>query len=580
MIRVKPLRIADSGMIITETSARKKGRRSPMERPWLRFYEDGVPPNIEYPRIPLYQVLDDTAREFPSLDAVIFQGRGIKYRELAGWTRDLASGLHQIGVKRGQRVAIMLPNCPQYIVAYYAILKLGGVVVNVNPMYVERELEFQLNDAGAQTILAARDLLPRLEAVKGKTPLKTVILTDPDEHVGKEGSMGQRKSAGTEALEYADLLKKGKSQGPPILSIDPDEVALLQYTGGTTGFSKGAMLTHYNLVSDVVQCVSWNVGAQKGEERMLAVLPFFHVYGMTVTMNEAIYLAATIILLPRFQVDDCLEAINKYQPTRFPGVPTMYIGIINHPRVKEYNISSIKVCSSGSAPLPVEALRRFEELTGGKISEGYGLTEASPVTHANPFSGKRKVGSIGLPRPDTDAKVVDLETGEKDLPPGEEGELCIRGPQVMKGYWNRPEETAKTLRNGWLYTGDIAKMDEEGYFYIVDRKKDMIICGGFNVYPREVEEALYLNPKILEAAVLGVPDPYRGETVKAFVVLKPGEKPTAEEIIEFCRQNLARFKVPAQVEFRKELPKSHVGKVLRKVLREEEEKNRSSHRPS
>jgi len=551
-----------------------------MERPWLRFYEDGVPPNIEYPRIPLYQVLDDTAREFPSLDAVIFQGRGIKYRELAGWTRDLASGLHQIGIKRGQRVAIMLPNCPQYIVAYYAILKLGGVVVNVNPMYVERELEFQLNDAGAQTILAARDLLPRLEAVKGKTPLKTVILTDPDEHVGKEGSMGQRKSAGTEALEYADLLKKGKSQGPPILSIDPDEVALLQYTGGTTGFSKGAMLTHYNLVSDVVQCVSWNVGAQKGEERMLAVLPFFHVYGMTVTMNEAIYLAATIILLPRFQVDDCLEAINKYQPTRFPGVPTMYIGIINHPRVKEYNISSIKVCSSGSAPLPVEALRRFEELTGGKISEGYGLTEASPVTHANPFSGKRKVGSIGLPRPDTDAKVVDLETGEKDLPPGEEGELCIRGPQVMKGYWNRPEETAKTLRNGWLYTGDIAKMDEEGYFYIVDRKKDMIICGGFNVYPREVEEALYLNPKILEAAVLGVPDPYRGETVKAFVVLKPGEKPTAEEIIEFCRQNLARFKVPTQVEFRKELPKSHVGKVLRKVLREEEEKNRSSHRPS
>jgi long-chain acyl-CoA synthetase len=567
-------------MIITETSARKKGRKNPMERPWLRFYEDGVPPNIEYPRIPLYQVLDDTAREFPGLDAVIFQGRGIKYGELAGWTRDLASGLHQIGIKRGQRVAIMLPNCPQYIVAYYAILKLGGVVVNVNPMYVERELEFQLNDAGAQTILAARDLLPRLEAVKGKTPLKTVILTDADEHVGKEGNMGQRKIAGTEALEYTDLLKKGTSQGPPILSIDPDEVALLQYTGGTTGFSKGAMLTHYNLVSDVVQCVSWNVGAQKGEERMLAVLPFFHVYGMTVTMNEAIYLAATIILLPRFQVDDCLEAINKYQPTRFPGVPTMYIGIINHPRVKEYNISSIKVCSSGSAPLPVEALRRFEELTGGKISEGYGLTEASPVTHANPFSGKRKVGSIGLPRPDTDAKVVDLETGEKDLPPGEEGELCIRGPQVMKGYWNRPEETAKTLRNGWLYTGDIAKMDEEGYFYIVDRKKDMIICGGFNVYPREVEEALYLNPKILEAAVLGVPDPYRGETVKAFVVLKPGEKSTDEEIIDFCRQNLARFRVPTLVEFRKELPKSHVGKVLRKVLREEEEKNRSSHRPS
>jgi long-chain acyl-CoA synthetase len=550
-----------------------------MDRPWLKFYEDGVPHHIEYPRIPLYQVLDDTARDFPDVDAVIFQGQGIQYGELAGWAGDLASGLHQIGIKKGQRVAIMLPNCPQYIVAYFAILKLGGVVVNVNPMYVERELEFQLHDAGAEAIVALRDLLPRLETVKGKISLQTIILTDLDEHVRAKGGKTPVQGPKPGIYEYAELLKKGKSQAPPWVSLDADEVALLQYTGGTTGFSKGAMLTHYNLVSDVIQCVSWNVGAQRGEERMLAVLPFFHVYGMTVTMNEAIYLAATIILLPRFQVDDCLEAINKYQPTRFPGVPTMYIGIINHPRVKEYNISSIKVCSSGSAPLPVEALRKFEELTGGKISEGYGLTEASPVTHANPFSGKRKVGSIGLPRPDTDSKIVDLETGEKDLPPGEEGELCIRGPQVMKGYWNRPEESAKSLRNGWLYTGDIAKMDEEGYFYIVDRKKDMIICGGFNVYPREVEEALYLHPKILEAAVLGVPDPYRGETVKAFVVLKPGEKSTAEEIIEFCRQNLARFKVPTLVEFRQELPKSHVGKVLRKVLREEEEK-KTPHRPS
>jgi long-chain acyl-CoA synthetase len=550
-----------------------------MERPWLKFYEEGVPHHIEYPRVPLYQVLDDTARDFPSLDAVIFQGKRIKYGELAGWARNLASALHQIGIKKGQRVAIMLPNCPQYIVAYYAILKLGGVVVNVNPMYVERELEFQLHDAGAQAIVALRDLLPRLETVREKIPLKTMILTDLDEHVRATRRKAPAQGLRPGFYEYAELLEKGKTQVPPVVSVDPDEVALLQYTGGTTGFSKGAMLTHFNLVSDVVQCVSWNVGAQRGEERMLAVLPFFHVYGMTVTMNEAIYLAATIILLPRFQVDDCLEAINQYQPTRFPGVPTMYIGIINHPRVKEYNISSIKVCSSGSAPLPVEALKKFEELTGGKISEGYGLTEASPVTHANPFSGKRKVGSIGLPRPDTDAKVVDLETGEKDLPPGEEGELCIRGPQVMRGYWNRPEETARSLRNGWLYTGDIARMDEEGYFYIVDRKKDMIICGGFNVYPREVEEALYLHPKILEAAVLGVPDPYRGETVKAFVVLKRGQKATGEEIIEFCRQNLARFKVPTQVEFRKELPKSHVGKVLRKVLREEEEKKKNSHRP-
>jgi long-chain acyl-CoA synthetase len=546
-----------------------------MERPWLKFYEEGVPHHMDYPRIPLYQVLEDTAKDFPDRDGVIFQGKRIPYGDLAGWARNLASGLHQMGIEKGQRVAIMLPNCPQYIVAYFAILRLGAVVVNVNPMYVERELEFQLRDAGAQTIVAARDLLPRLKAVKEKIPLKSMILTDLDEHVRGEGGREQGAEGGPGVFEYAELLRKGRSQAPPVVSVDPDEVALLQYTGGTTGFSKGAMLTHYNLVSDVVQCVSWNVGGERGKERMLAVLPFFHVYGMTVTMNEAIYLAATIILLPRFQVDDCLEAINRHQPTRFPGVPTMYIAIINHPKVKEYNISSIKVCSSGSAPMPVEALKKFEELTGGKISEGYGLTEASPVTHANPFSGKRKIGSIGLPRPDTDAKIVDLETGERDLPPGEEGELCIRGPQVMKGYWNRPEDTARSLRDGWLYTGDIARMDEEGYFYIVDRKKDMIICGGYNVYPREVEEALYLNPKILEASVLGVPDPYRGETVKAFVVLKPGQKAAAEEIIEFCRQNLARFKVPTLVEFRNELPKSHVGKVLKKVLREEGSNKRS-----
>jgi long-chain acyl-CoA synthetase len=547
-----------------------------MERPWLKFYEKGVPHHIDYPRIPLFRILEDTAKDFPDLEAVIFLGKKIPYRDIAEWARNLASGLHQIGIQKGQRVAIMLPNCPQYIVAYYAILRLGAVVVNVNPMYVERELEFQLKDAGVQTIVAARDLLPRLEAVRGKIPLKTLILTDLDEHACRQG--GGKRGPGNRAgiLNYADLLREGRSQAPPLVPVDPDEVALLQYTGGTTGFSKGAMLTHYNLVSDVVQCVSWNVGAERGKERMLAVLPFFHVYGMTVTMNEAIYLAATIILLPRFQVDDCLEAINAYQPTRFPGVPTMYIAIINHPKVRDYSISSIKVCSSGSAPMPVEALRKFEELTGGKISEGYGLTEASPVTHANPFSGQRKIGSIGLPRPDTDAKIVDLETGEKDLPPGEEGELCIRGPQVMKGYWNRPEESAKSLRDGWLYTGDIARMDEEGYFYIVDRKKDMIICGGYNVYPREVEEALYLNSKVLEASVLGIPDPYRGETVKAFIVLKPGQKATGEEMIEFCRQNLARFKVPTVIEFRDELPKSHVGKVLKKVLREEEGKKHSA----
>jgi long-chain acyl-CoA synthetase len=550
-----------------------------MERPWLKFYEPGVPHHIQYPDIPLHCLLDSAVRDFPEREAIIFQGRKITYRQLGEEVANAASGLAQRGLKKGERMAIMLPNCPQYVAAYYAILKIGGIVVNVSPMYVERELEFQLKDAGVEAILALRDFYPRLKAVRKKIPLKTIILTDLHGVDGEKPRRKSRAAAAKGVYDYADLLEKGRRLPPPSVKVDPDEVALLQYTGGTTGFSKGAMLTHRNLVADVLQCVSWNCDAVRGQERMFAVLPFFHVYGMTVAMNEAIELGATIIMLPRFNVDDALQAINLYQPTRFPGVPTMYMAIMNHPQVNKYNISSIRVCSSGSAPMPVEAQRRFEELTGAKVSEGYGLTEASPVTHANPFNGKRKIGSIGLPRPDVDAKIVDLETGEKDLPPGEVGELCIRGPQVMKGYWNQPEETRKTLRNGWLYTGDIGRMDEEGYFYIVDRKKDMIICSGYNVYPREIEEVLYQHPKVQEACIVGMPDPYRGETVKAFVVLKEKEQAVPEEIIEYCQKNMAKYKAPTLVEFRKELPKSHVGKVMRKILREEEEAKKSSNHP-
>jgi len=550
-----------------------------MDRPWLKSYEPGVPHHIQYPDVPLHHLLDDAVRDFPEREAIIFQSRKITYRQLGEEVANTASGLAQRGLKKGERMAIMLPNCPQYVAAYYAILKIGGIVVNVSPMYVERELEFQLKDAEVQIILAMRDFYPRLEAVRKKVPLKTIILMDLREKGGKETRKKSKTGIAKGVYDYAELLEIGRRMPPPSVKVDPDEVALLQYTGGTTGLSKGAMLTHRNLVADVLQCVSWNCDAVRGQERMFAVLPFFHVYGMTVAMNEAIELGATIIMLPRFNVDDALEAINLYQPTRFPGVPTMYMAIMNHPQVNKYNISSIRVCSSGSAPMPVEAQRRFEELTGAKVSEGYGLTEASPVTHANPFNGKRKIGSIGLPRPDVDAKIVDLETGERDLPPGEVGELCIRGPQVMKGYWNRPEETRKTLRNGWLYTGDIGRMDEEGYFYIVDRKKDMIICSGYNVYPREIEEVLYQHPKIQEVCIVGVPDPYRGETVKAFVILKEEEQAAPEEIIEYCQKNMAKYKVPTLVEFRKELPKSHVGKVLRKILREEEETKKAEERP-
>ncbi len=544
-----------------------------MERPWLKFYEPGIPHRLDYPEIPLDRMLDNAVRDFPENDAVIFQGRKITYRELGEDVTRMASALAQMGLKKGERMAIMLPNCPQYIIAYFAILKIGGIVVNVSPMYVERELEHQLKDAGAKFILALRDFAPRVQAVKEKIPIQAVILTDLNE---TGGAVPGSTKEGEGFHNYSKVLETGNRMPPPAVEVKSADVALLQYTGGTTGVSKGAMLTHRNLVSDVRQCVCWNVDAVRGKERMLAVLPFFHVYGMTVAMNEAVDLAATMIVLPRFNVDDALESINLYRPTRFPGVPTMYMGIINHPQLKKYNISSIRVCSSGSAPMPVEAQKRFEEITGAKISEGYGLTEASPVTHANPFNGKRKIGSIGLPRPDVDARIVDLETGEKDLPPGEEGELCIRGPQVMAGYWNRPDETRKTLRGGWLHTGDIARMDKEGYFFIVDRKKDMIICSGYNVYPREIEEVLYQHAKIQEACIVGVPDPYRGETVKAFVVLKEKEKATAEEIIQFCQKNMARYKVPTQIEFRRELPKSHVGKVLRKILREEEEQKKKA----
>jgi long-chain acyl-CoA synthetase len=523
---------------------------------------------LNIPDLLLPEILEETAASFPETPAVIFHDRPISYREIRARTTSLAAGLAGIGVKRGERVAIMLPNCPQYIEALYAVLKIGGIVVNTNPMYVERELEHQLRDSGAETILALRDFFPRVKAVQERTPLKNIILTDLDDAYVPRFGPGIGNDPGP--LEYADLLQRGSRLPLPSVPGDPEEVALLQYTGGTTGVSKGAMLTHRNLIANVLQSVTWDRQAQRGRERMLTVLPFFHTYGITSGINASIYQAATIVLLSRFEVNETLEAVDRHRPTRMAGVPTMYIALAGHPRIRESGISSIKVFSCGSAPFPMEAFNNFEGLTAGKISEGYGLTEASPLAIANPPFGRRKVGSIGIPRPATDAKIVDLETGEKTLPPGKEGELCLRGPQVMKGYWNRPEETAQTLRGGWLYTGDIARMDEDGYFFLVDRKKDLIICGGYNVYPREVEEVLYQNPKIREACVLGVPDPYRGETVKAFVVLKEGAEAGPEEIIEFSRRNLARFKAPTRVEFRAELPKSNVGKILRKTLREQE----------
>ena len=554
-----------------------------MNRPWLTFYEREVPSHIDYPVIPITKFYQDAACDYPNNTSMIFYGRRITYRE--GWDsiRALATALHKLGIKKGDRVSIYLPNSPQFVISFYAILKLGAIVVQTNPMYVPRELEHILNDSEAETIITLDLLYDRVKQVKDKTRLKRIIVTSirdflpphlrllyPLKFIGKKKP---KIEYGDGVYRFTDLLATRPEKIH--VDIDPKEdVALFQYTGGTTGISKAAMLTHYNLVANTMQAVHWLSDRQEGGEVLLAVLPFFHVYGMTVGMNFAIYLASTLILVPRFDVKEIVKLIQKYRVTLFPGAPTIYIAVINYKDVKKYDLSSIKACISGSAPLPVKVKEDFERLTGAKLVEGYGLSEASPVTHCNPIYGLNKPGSIGIPFPDTDAKIVDIETGEKEMPVGEPGELIVKGPQVMKGYWNMPEETARVLRNGWLYTGDIARMDKDGYFYIVDRKKEMIIASGYNIYPREIEEVLYKHPKIKEAAVIGVPSGYRGETVKAFVVLREGETATEEEIKQYCRENLARYKVPEFIEFRKELPKSAVGKVLKRVLLEEEMKKK------
>ncbi|MDH7488925.1 MAG: long-chain fatty acid--CoA ligase [Anaerolineae bacterium] len=551
-----------------------------MERPWLKFYEPGVPASIPYPDIPLHQNLADAAKDYPNSPATIFFDAVLTYQELDALADRFAAELQQMGVKKGDRVAIYLPNCPQFIIAYYGTLRAGGIVAPCNPLYVARELEHQLNDSGSETIVVLSKLYPVVKAIRDRTPLKRVIVTSIKEYFPpilrfmftllKEKKEGHAVdiSKDPNTIWFKDFLRAAPAKPQPV-PITPQDTACLLYTGGTTGVPKAAELSHRNLVANAVQCAVWCSG-RRGQEKFLAALPLFHSYGMTTCMNAGIYMASPVILLPQFKLKDVLEAINKHQPTIFPGVPTMYVAINNYPEIKDYNLRSIRACISGAAGLPVEVQQKFQELTGGRLVEGYGLSEASPVTHGNPVFGDCRIGTIGVPFPDTDAKIVDLETGTRELPPGEAGELIIKGPQVMKGYWNRPDETALVLREGWLYTGDIARRDADGYFQIVDRKKDMIIAGGFNIYPRDVEEVLYQHPKVKEAVVTGVPDEYLGEVVKAYIVLKEGETATEQEIIEFCRQNLAKYKVPRIVEFRKELPKTMVGKILRRVLVEEE----------
>ncbi|MBM7867364.1 AMP-binding protein [Heliobacterium gestii] len=546
---------------------------------WLQSYPPEVSPRLDYSAETVPQVLERTAASYPDHGALSFLGARMTYRQLWQEVTRFANALVHRGLRPGDAVCVMLPNCPQAIIAFYGALQAGAVVVMTNPLYVERELQYQLQDSGA-TFIVALDLLQErvLRAIE-KTKIEQVIFTGIQDYLPIPPNLVNASAPPPQGANppvvvsatihrWPAVLESGRSEAE-ITSRQAEDVALYQYTGGTTGTPKGVMLTHRNINANTQQIFAWFYKCEPGKERILCVLPFFHVYGLTMGMHLGIAVGAELILLPRFESDKILETIDRERPTMFPGTPTIYIAIINHPKVAQYDLSSIKGCISGAAPLPVEVQQRFEELTGGRIVEGYGLTEASPVTHVIPLWHKRKSGSIGLPLPDTEVKIVHLETGAA-VAGGEVGELAVKGPQVMKGYWNRPDETHEVLRDRWLYTGDLAYMDEEGFFFIVGRKKDVIIAGGYNIYPREVEEVLYEHPAIQEAVVVGVPDPYRGETVKAYLVRKAGAEISPAEIEQYCRNNMATYKVPRVIEFRTELPKTLSGKILRRQLLEEE----------
>ena len=556
------------------------------DRPWFKFYDPGVPRTLTYPDVPLHTFLDDTAKRFPDATATIFFDAKLTYRELSDLADRFAAGLQSLGVRKGDRVAIVLPNSPQFVIAFYGTLRAGAVAVPTNPLYTPREMTHQFSATDAAVVVVLSRLYPVVKGIAAQTPtVKHVVVTNIKEYMppllralftlAREKKEGHRPDLAGDARvrRFQDFLKIAAKPAP--VRAEPKDLAVLLATGGTTGVPKFAMLSHRAIVANTLQVRSWFTGTREGKSVTIAVMPFFHVYGVTVIQSFCVHSAVAMVLLPRFELHETLKAIQKHRPDLFPGVPRFYVAINNSPESKKYDLRSIQACISGSAPLPVEVAEKFEAITGGKVVEGYGLTEAAPVTHANPIYGKRKIGTVGIPFPDVDAKIVDLETGTRDMPVGQAGELLVRGPNLMDGYWNRPDETELQLRNGWLHTGDIATMDEDGYFSIVDRKKEMIIVSGFNVYPREVEEVLYTHPAVLEAAAIGIPDPERGEVVKAFVALKPGQTATAEELIEHCRKSLARYKVPRAVEFRGELPKTLIGKVLRRQLADEEKAKRA-----
>jgi long-chain acyl-CoA synthetase len=546
-------------------------------KPWHRHYDYDTPTTIRYPRLAVHELLGIPANAYPDKAALNFFGAEMTFWELRLQVLRFANALGALGIQKGERVGMHLPNCPQYPIAYYAVLSLGAIVVNLNPMYTVEELKLMAETTGMTTLITFDIVLPAVRALCKEIPVSRVVVTAVTDYIKGFGVSTAKSLELEEGWRHFSTLIEGCSNLKRArVHVNPEDPAMIQFTGGTTGIPKGAVLTHANVIAATFQCSLWgqgNINLTPPERRnVMAILPYFHVYGNIVVMNWAMFNCATQIQVPRFNIDEMIGLLANFKEiTFFPTVPTLINALINHPKAAELDLAKkLKLLNSGGGPIPVELIEQIKDM-GIFFSEGYGLSESTSLGTSNPILGLKKVGSIGIPFPDNDLRLVDIREGTEDVPQGEPGEIIMKGPLIMQGYWNNPQETAGQIRDGWLYTGDIAVRDEDGYLFIVDRKKDMVIAGGFNIYPREIDEVLFQHPKLLEAVAVGIADSYRGETIKAYVVLKPGEKATEEEIIHFCREKLAAYKVPKRVEFRDSLPKSAVGKILRKVLRAEEE---------
>ncbi len=549
-----------------------------MSKPWLKFYDKQVPEHLEYPEIPVYELLDQSARKFSGQPLARFFGKTFHYGQIKQLSDQFAAALRQVGIQPGDKIAFLLPNFPGYPIAYFGALKAGAVIVPLNPLYTVRELEFHFNHSGAETVVSIPMFLEKVKQLVGKTPLKRIIYSRlgdflpfplnavqrfrENKLIKRDLKHCQKSIYDFKKMMYTPLQTSFRPHRPEV-----NDMAVLIYSGGTTGVAKGIMLSHRAIVSNAYQIKTW--GHLTPKDRMLAVLPFFHGYGMSVGMNTSILSGMEIVMLPKFDAKDMAKAIHRYKPTVTAAVPTILVALSNLPDIDTYDFSSLKAVWVGAAPLTKAIKENFEKKTEGRAIEGYGLTEAVTAIMANPYKGQHKIGSIGLPFPDVDTKIVSLD-GTKDLPPGQPGEIILRSPTMMLGYYKDPEETAKTIKDGWLFTGDIGYMDEDGYFYITDRKKELIITGGFNVFPREIDELIYAHPKVKEGITVGVPDAYKGERIKVFLVLKQGVKATADEFKKYFKEHLTPYKVPSEIEFRDDLPKSAIGKILRRVLREEE----------